>query len=469
MRRHVQRDVVRVSVLAAADIIAILALAKLFETAWPDGWLSRTIAAADSGLRAWPGAGSMEVVGAYLLGFMIAGTYGAGDRRRDYGRLLAGSALGTVLVYWSGLWTGSPPAILGQGLLAAGVIWGLVSLERMWIDRTVARARGRDRHCAATLFVGSPRETLRARSRPPFAVGGHYRCVGSVDVESPQGEGVRLQIDDFQTLLGKADAEVVVVCGELCDAHFQEVVDSALAAGCQVLSIPLANQLGGIEPSLLWRDGQALVRLTAPSLRGQQMVFKRVIDLVVSLTGLIVLSPVLGLIAATIKVSSPGPMLFTQERVGRGGRRFRILKFRTMVPDAEDRRDDVAAQSMYDDMRLFKVSHDPRITRVGSWLRRLSLDELPQLINVARGDMSLVGPRPPLPSEVALYDRRHYARFDVKPGITGPWQVSGRNDVRDFEAVVRLEADYIRNWSLLRDFAILARTVPAVLRMKGAH
>lgn len=109
------------------------------------------------------------------------------------------------------------------------------------------------------------------------------------------------------------------------------------------------------------------------------------------------------------------------------------------------------------------------MTRIGGWLRRTSLDELPQLVNVLRGEMSLVGPRPPMPSEVALYEAHHYARFDVKPGITGPWQVAGRNQVTDFEEVVRLEQDYIQNWSLSRDFAILLQTVPAVLRMRGAH
>jgi lipopolysaccharide/colanic/teichoic acid biosynthesis glycosyltransferase len=140
-----------------------------------------------------------------------------------------------------------------------------------------------------------------------------------------------------------------------------------------------------------------------------------------------------------------------------------------MVNGAEHRRDELLGRSVYSDPRLFKVHDDPRATRLGRWLRRSSLDELPQLVNVLRGEMSLVGPRPPLPSEVALYQEHHYARFGVTPGITGPWQVSGRNGVTDFERVIELETEYIRNWSFARDLWILLRTVPVVLGRRGAH
>jgi lipopolysaccharide/colanic/teichoic acid biosynthesis glycosyltransferase len=139
-----------------------------------------------------------------------------------------------------------------------------------------------------------------------------------------------------------------------------------------------------------------------------------------------------------------------------------------MIDGAEKRRDELLSSSVYDDARLFKIPNDPRVTRLGRWLRRTSIDELPQLMNVLRGEMSLVGPRPPLPSEVALYEEHHYARFDVRPGITGPWQVAGRNDITEFERVVALETAYIRDWSLVTDLVILARTVPAVLWMRGA-
>ena len=246
-------------------------------------------------------------------------------------------------------------------------------------------------------------------------------------------------------------------------------MDAALAGGCQVLAVPRAADVAGVHPTTVWRRGQPLVQLTAPSLRGPQLIAKRALDLIGAAIGVVVLSPVLAVLALLIKLDSRGPVFFTQARVGRGGRVFRIIKLRTMVDGAEAKREELLSQSVYGDARLFKMPSDPRMTRLGRWLRQTSLDELPQLVNVLRGNMSLVGPRPPLPSEVALYEAHHYARFDVKPGITGPWQVAGRNQITDFERVVALETEYIRNWSLASDLAILLRTTPAVLRMEGAH
>jgi exopolysaccharide biosynthesis polyprenyl glycosylphosphotransferase len=243
----------------------------------------------------------------------------------------------------------------------------------------------------------------------------------------------------------------------------------ALATGCRVLKLPSGIGVPGVQPEIVWRRGQPLVELTAPSLRGWQLALKRLMDVVGALVGLVLFSPLLAWIALRIKLDSPGPVLFRQERVGQEGRRFRILKFRTMAVDAEQHREELRARSLYTDARLFKVRDDPRVTRVGRWLRRMSLDELPQLINVLKGAMSFVGPRPPLPCEVELYETHHYARFDVKPGMTGPWQVGGRNDVVDFEEIVRLETAYIRRWSLWADIVILLSTIPAVFRMRGAH
>jgi len=203
-------------------------------------------------------------------------------------------------------------------------------------------------------------------------------------------------------------------------------------------------------------------------LRGRQLMVKRSLDLVVCGLGLAVLSPLFILIALAVYISSPGPIFFRQTRVGLGGRPFKITKFRSMVHDAEAQLDDLTPQSLYSDRRLFKVKDDPRVTRLGAFLRRTSLDELPQLWDVLVGEMSLVGPRPPLPAEVDLYEEHHYTRFDVKPGITGPWQVNGRNLITDFEEVIRLETEYIREWTLWKDLGLLLKTVPAVLYMRGA-
>jgi lipopolysaccharide/colanic/teichoic acid biosynthesis glycosyltransferase len=177
----------------------------------------------------------------------------------------------------------------------------------------------------------------------------------------------------------------------------------------------------------------------------------------------------MALIALSIKIESRGPVFFRQRRVGLGGRHFMMWKFRSMRHEAESRQGEIAHLNTYGDERLFKLPMDPRITRVGRVLRRFSLDELPQLLNILAGDMSLVGPRPPLPREVESYEPRHLVRLSVVPGLTGPWQVNGRNLITDFEEVVRLERAYIEHWSLRSDIEIILRTVVVVLSGKGAY
>jgi lipopolysaccharide/colanic/teichoic acid biosynthesis glycosyltransferase len=173
-------------------------------------------------------------------------------------------------------------------------------------------------------------------------------------------------------------------------------------------------------------------------------------------------------VALLIRADDPGPVLYAQERIGRGGRRFRMLKFRTMVVGADRRRDEVAAVPGARNGVLFKLRDDPRVTRLGGRLRRLSLDELPQLVNVLRGEMSLVGPRPPLPDEVGRYGEDVHRRLAVKPGMTGLWQVSGRSDL-PWDEAVRLDLRYIENWSLALDTQILWKTIAAVVRGQGAY
>jgi exopolysaccharide biosynthesis polyprenyl glycosylphosphotransferase len=197
-------------------------------------------------------------------------------------------------------------------------------------------------------------------------------------------------------------------------------------------------------------------------------IVKRALDVLGSVAGLAVLSPVLLVLALAVKLTSRGPVLFVHERCGLGGRRFRFYKFRTMVTDAESRK---AALEHLNEMTgpVFKIRCDPRVTALGRVLRRLSLDELPQLWNVVRGDMSLVGPRPPIPDEVERYTPRHVQRLSVRPGITGLWQVSGRNDITDFERWIDLDLQYTRTWSLWLDLRILLKTVVVVVLIRGAH
>jgi exopolysaccharide biosynthesis polyprenyl glycosylphosphotransferase len=194
---------------------------------------------------------------------------------------------------------------------------------------------------------------------------------------------------------------------------------------------------------------------------------KRLLDLSVSLTGLIVLSPVLLATALLIAVSSRGPVLYRQVRCGLNGRRFTLYKFRTMIEGADAQLDAVAHLNEVSGP-AFKARRDPRVTWVGRILRRLSIDELPQLVNVLRGNMSLVGPRPPLPDEVARYERWQLRRLSMKPGLTGLWQVSGRAGLDDFARWIALDLAYIDQWSLWLDLKILLKTIPAVLSARGA-
>ena len=193
----------------------------------------------------------------------------------------------------------------------------------------------------------------------------------------------------------------------------------------------------------------------------------RALDVAISALVLVLAGPVIGVAALAIKLTSPGSVLFKQTRMGLNGRIFTLYKFRTMIEDAHARREEVAHLNEMNGP-AFKAKDDPRVTPVGRWLRRFSLDEIPQLWNVLKGDMSLVGPRPPIPEEVASYHRWHRRRLSMKPGLTCLWQVSGRNEIQDFDHWMKLDLQYIDNWSPSLDLKILLRTIPAVLSGKGA-
>jgi exopolysaccharide biosynthesis polyprenyl glycosylphosphotransferase len=214
-------------------------------------------------------------------------------------------------------------------------------------------------------------------------------------------------------------------------------------------------------------DGTPMLTVSATPHQPVALLVKRFLDLVGSAAALIVLSPVFAVVTILVKATSPGPVFFTQTRLGLNGRTFRLCKFRSMYRDAEARRATLASRNEMSGP-VFKIKDDPRITPVGKWMRRFSIDELPQFWNVLAGDMSLVGPRPPIPEEVKQYERWQRRRLSMKPGITCLWQVSGRNAV-DFEDWMRLDLAYIDTWSLRLDVQILLRTVPVVLTARGAH
>lgn len=195
---------------------------------------------------------------------------------------------------------------------------------------------------------------------------------------------------------------------------------------------------------------------------------KRFFDIVISISALIVLFPLFAVLALLVKYSSRGPVFFVQERVGRYGRHFRFYKFRSMYVDAERRRQELLQYNQSGDGVIFKMKNDPRITPVGRFIRKTSLDELPQFINVLFGDMSLVGPRPPLPSEVAQYSLEDRKRLNIKPGLTCLWQIRGRSDI-PFKKQLSLDKEYIQSQSLWKDFLILLKTIPAIISGRGAY
>ena len=238
----------------------------------------------------------------------------------------------------------------------------------------------------------------------------------------------------------------------------------------QVDIVPRMFEVLGTSAELHAIEGIPLVGLAPPHLSNSSRLLKRCFDVIGATFGLVVLSPLLVAAAIAIKVDSRGPVFFRQVRMGEDERTFRIFKFRTMVVDAETRKAEVAHLNMHrgDDPRMFKVPADPRVTRVGAFLRRSRIDELPQLINVLRGEMSLVGPRPLILDEDRYVERWARRRLSLRPGITGLWQVLGASDI-PFEEMTKLDYLYVTNWSLGEDVRLILRTIPSLARGRAAY
>jgi len=468
LRRHVRRALARFCGLVVGDLAAFWLMRELIRAVRDLQLLGAWLGARFQALLPSGYMNGWQFAAALFLGLLILGNYGPGDRRRDPGRLFLACALAAALPLWTMLWTRGLGVALAEYSLTVVLVWAVVATERLTIDRVIAAVRNPEWDAAETLFVGPADQCRRAAGTPAFAVGSEYRPIGFVDIQTPPATGALGHVADLPLLLAASGAEVVVVCGFLTDSQFQQIVDAALTGGCQVLSVPRVVELAGVHPTTVWRRGQPLVQLTAPSLKGQQLFVKRIVDVAGAVLGLALAAPLMVAIGAAIRLDSRGPVLFSQERVGFGGGRFRMLKFRTMRQGADGEKEALAHLNHTGDPRLFKIPNDPRVTRLGGWVRRWSLDELPQLWNVLLGDMSVVGPRPFFESDLASYEDHHFRRLGAKPGITGLWQVSGRSEIVNFEEVVALDNRYVREWSLLLDFEILLRTIPAVFRRKGA-
>ncbi len=265
-----------------------------------------------------------------------------------------------------------------------------------------------------------------------------------------------------------ADTVAVGAWSDLSQADLRRLSWQLEGTRVALVVAPSLTDVAGPRIHIRPVAGLPLLHVEQPEFTGGRRLLKGTVDRVSSTCLLLVIAPLLLAIAIAVRLTSPGPALFRQVRVGHGGEVFTLNKFRTMYVDAEAQLATLAGSNEASDGLMFKMRDDPRITPVGRWLRRFSLDELPQLLNIVKSDMSVVGPRPPLPHEVAHYGDDVRRRLLVKPGLTGLWQVSGRSDL-SWDESVRLDLHYVENWSIALDLAILARTVAAVARRDGAY
>ncbi len=274
-------------------------------------------------------------------------------------------------------------------------------------------------------------------------------------------------IQELESILNEHVVDEIAVARPLTyDSRLREKLAYCQDMGITITML-LETQSLDIKAQVAMVGDLPTLKFHMVSLNETQLFIKRVMDVFGGMIGMIIFAIVFIIIGPLIKMETPGPVIFKQERVGRNGRIFKVWKFRSMGIDAEKRKKDLM---MKNEMKghMFKMEHDPRVTKIGAFIRKTSIDEIPQFYNVLKGDMSLVGTRPPTVNEVTEYEVKHRRRISITPGITGMWQVSGRSDIEDFEEVVRLDEEYIRNWSILLDIKIIFRTFLVVFARRGS-
>jgi exopolysaccharide biosynthesis polyprenyl glycosylphosphotransferase len=369
---------------------------------------------------------------------------------------------------------------VARGFLAMSFAAGTVGLvgARFAARKRLHRARSRGRGWSRrVLVVGDAAHvlelvhTLRREDYTGYGVVG--ACIPDALIAPvPQRLSDVPVVGSFRTIAEAAEAcaadtVAVTASGELTAARLRRLGWQLEGTGIGMVLAPALTDVAGPRIHTRPVAGLPLIHVEAPEFRGARKLVKGFVDRSVALLALTVALPMLAVIALAIKIDSRGPVIFRQIRVGKGGREFGVYKFRTMVINADAMVAKLAARNETDGL-MFKMRSDPRVTRVGRLLRKWSLDELPQLANVLIGNMSLVGPRPPLPSEVAQYDGDVARRLLVKPGMTGLWQISGRSDLA-WEDGIRLDLYYVENWSLASDLTIAWKTFGAVVRGRGAY
>jgi exopolysaccharide biosynthesis polyprenyl glycosylphosphotransferase len=402
------------------------------------------------------------LLAAWITLFSAFRLYDRAPVRRNPGELLGAAFC------WAGLVTiGAtiyPESSLGPGEIASAAVFGLLcsGALRFLYERAIGRIYRRGFGQTPVLLVGDDEGRTRLR-RMMEHVPGAYALAGEVDL----GSGAYLAA--VREKLDRTEARGVVLVGaeSLPDEELLDLVHSVRLRGVPLRVVPGAFALIRGRTVLSEGMGLPLLEVHYPELDNTQRTLKRVLDVTVSLVGLVLLSPLFLAVAIAVRLDSPGPVLFRQKRVGADEKVFVCYMFRSMQRDAEVR------QAVLEDLNevegpAFKIRDDPRVTRVGRFLRRWSIDESPQLVNVLKGEMSLVGPRPLPVRDFLRMEESHKGRLGAVPGMTGYWQTSGRSDL-SFEEMVRLDLYYIENWSLSFDLKIILKTLGAVLRREGAY
>ncbi len=296
------------------------------------------------------------------------------------------------------------------------------------------------------------------------------KLIGYVSMDDNPDERYLGSVKDLEKIVHEnAIGQVFIMHRKTDLVDIQEYIDACLDMGVSVRIIVKLFQAHGAQRYVSSVGTYPVVTYHRVCLDDASRAMKRIIDIIGSLIGIILSSPIMLLTAIAIKLDSKGPVIFKQEGAGINGKIFKMYKFRSMCVDAEELKAKLQEQNEVKDGMMFKIKDDPRITRVGKFIRKTSIDELPQFFNVLIGNMSLVGTRPPTLDEVAKYERTHWRRMSIKPGITGMWQVSGRSQITDFDEIVELDTIYIDQWSIMLDFKIMFKTVICMLRKKGAY
>jgi len=405
-----------------------------------------------------------------VLVFSQAELYAERERRPGFGRILSSLVLVALITLAFGLGTGHKFST--YGLTPAAVLFSAVAISALRasyeaITQELWHALGARRHAllagAGDNLVDLHRTLGASRS------GIDYEFVGAI---APSGDGVDLPVlgglRDLPAVLAQTRVdELIVTDSDFSERELLEIVSHAHRRGVNVRIAPKATELLRQRPQFIPGQGLPLFELRPPAFVGLDWFVKRGFDLLVSAGVLLAGLPVWLAIAVAVKLTSRGPVFYRDERIGLGELPFGMLKFRTMYADAPEQQAELEAANEADGP-LFKIREDPRVTGVGVFLRRFSLDEIPQVWNVLRGQMSLVGPRPLPLRDYALLEGWHRKRYLVLPGITGLWQISGRSNL-DFDDLVRLDFYYLENWSIWLDISILLKTIPAVLRGRGAY